>query len=267
MGVRYRLRYRAMDFEVKAAFVVGRSPGADLTLDDALVSRQHARFATDESSLTVEDLGSRNGVLVNGERLKQKRSLGHLDRVTIGSQDLVVIDGSAAGVPAGAKKTLTSFAASDTTQAMPLAEEQEETRTARAFDLLRKIAEKSMAMGRFDEAERILSGPLRELLARAERTRAAPEELDEAVGFALRLASGRKDGKWIDWVFSAYAAYRVVPSMNTVDRLYELVDSLNHREPAAIRALLEELGDKTAHTASERFALKRLHGLAKVITA
>lgn len=48
--------------------VVGREAAeATLVLDDARVSRRHARFAADEGGW-VSDLGSRNGVLVDGAR-------------------------------------------------------------------------------------------------------------------------------------------------------------------------------------------------------
>ncbi|MBI5092128.1 MAG: FHA domain-containing protein [Candidatus Hydrogenedentes bacterium] len=49
--------------------VIGRSPDVDIVLKDQLVSRRHAWIHFDGSHLTIEDLGSRNGVLVNGARV------------------------------------------------------------------------------------------------------------------------------------------------------------------------------------------------------
>lgn len=46
--------------------VVGRDPGCDVVLDDDRVSRRHARLACNGSGWTVADLGSKNGVLVDG---------------------------------------------------------------------------------------------------------------------------------------------------------------------------------------------------------
>lgn len=51
------------------AIVVGRGAGADLLIDDATVSRHHARVAFDGVSVTVEDLGSRNGVWLGNQRV------------------------------------------------------------------------------------------------------------------------------------------------------------------------------------------------------
>ena len=49
---------------------IGRSSTNDLPIPDKMLSRQHARIVRDNNGgLTIEDLGSRNGTFVNGERL------------------------------------------------------------------------------------------------------------------------------------------------------------------------------------------------------
>ena len=67
--------------------VVGRDPGAaDIVLDqDADVSRRHASFSPAGVGLTVQDLGSTNGTIVNGVLLDQAVSLSTGDRVEVGS--------------------------------------------------------------------------------------------------------------------------------------------------------------------------------------
>jgi len=52
--------------------VVGRDPMCDLSHDDALLSRRHAEFAMTGDEVTVRDLGSRNGLFVNGTRAAEK---------------------------------------------------------------------------------------------------------------------------------------------------------------------------------------------------
>jgi pSer/pThr/pTyr-binding forkhead associated (FHA) protein len=54
--------------------VVGRGTEADLRINDPGVSRRHAEFTVDESaagevSISVQDLGSTNGMLVDGHRI------------------------------------------------------------------------------------------------------------------------------------------------------------------------------------------------------
>jgi hypothetical protein len=48
--------------------VVGRGPSCDLVLSTAGISRRHARFVREAESLRVVDLGSANGLRVNGVR-------------------------------------------------------------------------------------------------------------------------------------------------------------------------------------------------------
>jgi pSer/pThr/pTyr-binding forkhead associated (FHA) protein len=63
---------------------VGRTARADFIVDAALISRIHCRLTVDRSDqLVVEDLGSTNGTLVNGERV-ERVLLRHGDQLTIG---------------------------------------------------------------------------------------------------------------------------------------------------------------------------------------
>ncbi len=73
-------------------FAIGRSSSCNLALADGLVSRKHAVLHVGPDAVVVEDLSSRNGVAVNGVRINGPRRLEHMDRVYIGSQELVVID-------------------------------------------------------------------------------------------------------------------------------------------------------------------------------
>jgi FHA domain-containing protein len=67
--------------------VVGRSREADIVLADPNVSRRHAELRRGESGWQVMDLGSTNGIKVNGQRVNQAE-LGPGDRITIGVTDL-----------------------------------------------------------------------------------------------------------------------------------------------------------------------------------
>jgi pSer/pThr/pTyr-binding forkhead associated (FHA) protein/tetratricopeptide (TPR) repeat protein len=52
------------------SLTVGRAAGNDLVLEEGGVSRKHARFFVEGDELQVEDLGSANGTLVDGERIE-----------------------------------------------------------------------------------------------------------------------------------------------------------------------------------------------------
>jgi DNA-binding winged helix-turn-helix (wHTH) protein len=69
--------------------VLGRDPDVAVWIDLNSVSRRHARvLVTDEVAL-IEDLGSRNGTLVNGERVSSPTPLANGDRIKIGAASLV----------------------------------------------------------------------------------------------------------------------------------------------------------------------------------
>jgi pSer/pThr/pTyr-binding forkhead associated (FHA) protein len=67
--------------------VVGRSRDCEITVDDANVSRRHAEFRPRENGWMVVDLGSTNGIKVNGRRVEQA-NLRDGDRITLGLTEL-----------------------------------------------------------------------------------------------------------------------------------------------------------------------------------
>lgn len=70
--------------------LVGSDPQAsDLFLFDKAVSARHGRLAAMAGGLEVEDLGSTNGLILNGRTVGQA-CLGPGDRLTLGTTDLVV---------------------------------------------------------------------------------------------------------------------------------------------------------------------------------
>ena len=71
-------------FAVEGAVVLGRAQDAGVRLPDASVSREHARIEPElDGGWSVVDLGSRNGVRVNGERVSRAR-LVDLDEIALG---------------------------------------------------------------------------------------------------------------------------------------------------------------------------------------
>ncbi len=69
--------------------LLGRSEEADVQLDDTKVSRRHARLTLLDGSWTLEDLGSRNGTLVNGEQITV-RALEVGDRIQLSGETLLL---------------------------------------------------------------------------------------------------------------------------------------------------------------------------------
>ncbi len=68
----------------KATIVMGRAPSADLKLDDDGISRHHARLRCETGRSWVQDLASRNGTFVNGERIDGDVELKDGDKIQVG---------------------------------------------------------------------------------------------------------------------------------------------------------------------------------------
>jgi hypothetical protein len=89
----YQLLLRSPTGEHRAVLdrplVVGRDPSCDVVVESARVSRRHAEFFTTPQGVAVKDLGSRNGVIVNGTRVEDA-TLTPGDRVLIGDVTVTV---------------------------------------------------------------------------------------------------------------------------------------------------------------------------------
>ncbi len=68
-------------------FRVGRAPDNHLVLRDSRISRNHAQINQEDGNCILEDLGSRHGVWVNGERVAETRTLHPSDRIEFGVPD------------------------------------------------------------------------------------------------------------------------------------------------------------------------------------
>jgi hypothetical protein len=84
---RARLRIEGARAEVVGSqgAVLGRSRDADVVLDDPNVSRHHAEVRPSGGSWIVNDLGSTNGIKVNGRRIDGPQSLKRGDVIELGT--------------------------------------------------------------------------------------------------------------------------------------------------------------------------------------
>ena len=74
MDLAWRLRWTSDESSPDLNFgpgehILGSSPAADLVVVDPTVSKRHARLTVTDDGVTVEDLGSTNGTVINGERI------------------------------------------------------------------------------------------------------------------------------------------------------------------------------------------------------
>ena len=247
--MRHSLRYNDHDIELPPGeFVIGRAANCQLSLDDPLVSRNHATLTVTPDAVVLADLGSRNGVRVNSDRIEGRRSLSHGDQISIGSQDMTLLS----------RRELVA----DTLIQAP-------TERASTFGLLGILADKALAMGRGDEAEKLLFEQLDQLLVDAQRgVTVANETLARASDYALKLALATANGRWVDYIFRLHSAVGRMCAGPVVDELYTVLRKVKAVNLTVLRDYLESLHDRSASLGpADRFLLSRLEGLERLAAA
>lgn len=281
-----RLRYLAHDLEVPPGeFLIGRSPDCQLSLDDPLVSRRHAILVVHPDAVFIEDLASRNGVLVNGKRIQTPARVSDGDQITVGSQVMTLVGVPGAdpaprgdAAPVQNRRTnhgaevITLTGAENEELAAPTAESQSHALPVESPDkrisslaLIGGLAEKALAMGRAEEAERILTRSLREVLVKARAKEDVRAELAEKAAFyAARLASATGRGLWVDFIFELYGLLGALLPARLVDELYTVMRKVKSVDKALIASYTHGLKKNDQLGPSERFIRQRIEGLERL---
>lgn len=259
------LRFGDRDVEIPAGeTLVGRSSTCAVVLDDPLVSRTHARIVSNRGVLTIEDLKSQNGILVNGEPLLRARVLSSGDRVIIGQQSFVIfIDIKTEPPPSSEERQVVPPLGGARAFSTIDRERSEATKKGDALDLLGSVAEKVLALGRGDEAERIMSSYLRNLLTTARSNgEVDPIVAEKAVGYAVRMAEATGKGTWVDYSFELYGIVKRPLPAPIVDHLYASLRKISDPSIKAFREYLSALrAAGPALSPSDRFVMRRIEGL------
>lgn len=269
----FRLYYQRHDLELSPGeFLIGRSVECQLSLDDPLVSRRHALLVVAEDSVVVRDLESRNGVLVNGTRVQHERVLADGDTITIGTQELKVARRRDAAVESkpgraqGRAQTLTWMPVqgelADALSAVPT----EASKRTDSLPLLSVLADKALALGKLDEAERILSSVLAEVLDASERGIPLPaQSIEQAGRYATKLAGATGKGSWADYVVRLYMAIERPLPAGLIEELHAVLRKVNSFDLTKFRAYLGRLRELAGQFGpAERFLLQRIEGLERL---
>lgn len=245
-----RLRYLHHDLELlPGKYTIGRGVECELSLDDPLASREHAVLIVAREGVFIEDLRSRNGVLVNGHKISGRVMLRRGDCITIGAQELC-LEGSASGPPAAGVR------------APPPIPQHERFAM---FEAVLQNADRAFALGRADEAERVLASPLGEVieLVRSGQTRDR-QLVDLAARYSAMLATMTGKGAWADYVIEIYALEGRPCPGPVIDELYSALRRVTAIDLDALMAFVDELG-RQGHRLGERerFLVQRLEGLVR----
>jgi pSer/pThr/pTyr-binding forkhead associated (FHA) protein len=83
---------RPLELQMVGTLMVGRDPACEISEQtDPLLSRRHAAFIAGARDVVVRDLGSRNGILVNGVKMPES-ILANGDVVQIGHLQVRYVD-------------------------------------------------------------------------------------------------------------------------------------------------------------------------------
>lgn len=106
---------------------IGRSEACEFVLDDKSVSKRHAQFTFIQGNWNLEDLGSSNGVLVNGNRVDQV-VLANGDKLKLGRREFEFLDDGSPGSDADPATRVyqPTLRGADTGRAKPIAAKLDE---------------------------------------------------------------------------------------------------------------------------------------------
>ena len=258
--MRFRLRSPDGDIALpEGRFYVGRSRECQLFLDDPLVSRRHAVLFVDGGRVVLEDLGSRNGTLLNGERVLGTVELSAGDRVTIGVRQLELARGErqrerrrteGQGYPSGA------YQRPPQTQRPPSPLVEDITRSVSIFGMLLESSQRALERGDIHDAESSASNLAVSVRAELLRGRTVDaQSMNDIVGTYLDLADRTGSSRWVERIFEIFGAAKQVFDAETIDRIHRLVDSKGLDVAEAIDGYLARIRTRAADLRDEEHLL------------
>lgn len=272
---RYRLRFLLQEFDLpQGETVLGRSPECHVSIEDPLVSRQHARVRIDGERAVVEDMGSRNGLRVNGRPVKGETELADGDRIRIGTQELVFCRVTA---PSDAASKRTGFLRHCGSCRTPYPEEMiacpscgstdaadEETlsgmfgesRQNWTLQLLVEVLEKALSLGRDGDAERILRRATANVDERlATDSPIDKRQLDALADAASRFIEGTRSAAWARWIFVSYTKLGEVPPIAAITRILALPPAERARLAGFVGAFVKSVHQRGGTMSDDELAV------------
>lgn len=239
---RCRLRFLLQEIDLHDGdTLIGRSADCHVTIEDPLVSRNHARIRIARDLAVVEDLDSRNGTFVNGRAVEGLVGLEDGDRVRIGTLELVFCRAPERAQPQRPGRRTTGFMCHCAACGTPYPAESQacphcgsnsridddtisgivgEADRNWTLDLLVEVLGKARAVKRWNDVARMLSRARANIEARLASDQAVtPEHLDQVAEAAVELSAHLGDPEWATWVLNIHATLRRVPAEGALQPL------------------------------------------------
>jgi pSer/pThr/pTyr-binding forkhead associated (FHA) protein len=255
-----RLRYRRQELLLAiGSYLLGRDPACHVVIDRPLVSRRHARISVEGRRVTIEDLGSMNGVFVNGARVTHSRDLFDGDWITIGSEELelAIGDGARTRIPVETQADPETVLPSSDQEVVRLTssppQDDRPTERSRTLEILSSIAERAFDAGRVQDAEDMLKLTLLDLLQDAASGQALEHDAREfALRYGMRLAHAGRSARWFDYVIDLLRAERIACSEELARNLRSTMDRIGNVDVQRLKAYAGSLRTLTTDLESLR---------------
>ena len=277
---RFRIRFLLHEIDLPPGeLIIGRAASCQVTLDDPLVSRNHARLLIGPEDASLEDLGSRNGVRVNGRAIEGTVSLADGDRIRIGTQQMVLrrIEENAVN-----NRRSTGFMIHCAQCGLPYstdakwcpncgdgegAASEEPTNTAQSawnLELLVETMRRAQDLGRSQDLERLL------VRAREEMQQAHEvvdrRRLDQLADTAVRFAVDSGDLEWARWALRLYAEHGMVPRPEVGKRLSLLPAHERTTLAPAVDQMVRSIRPQSGGDGSDEESIRTLRNLIRGVS-
>jgi pSer/pThr/pTyr-binding forkhead associated (FHA) protein len=209
-GLRSFLRFGSQMIELdQQPLLIGRGGACDIVVDDELCSREHCRLQVRGDTIFLTDLGSVNGVLVNGERIDGEVPLRHGDTLAVGREQFIVVRLRRA--PRDAKMRSSA----------PPMNESTDTKRASIHDILLGGARKALDNRDIPNAEQGAGSLFVTLRSHAVRGTGGVTKstLLDAIDLGIELAGASGSSSWLDQALDLATAGAVVLDRNTIERI------------------------------------------------
>jgi hypothetical protein len=277
------LRFLLQEFDLPPGeVIIGRSPDCHITIEDPLISRQHAKLVVTDQACVLHDLGSRNGSKLNGRAVSVPTTLKDCDRVRIGAQELVFFEMglerratratgamrlcNSCGSPfaEGASECPHCGASQSPKEEETMSGVVLEPRRTWMLQLMGEVLDRAIGAGKVAEAERMLRRATDEFADRSSGSDGLDlRQLAHISEYALKVAAIDSEPTWLRWVVNAYCGVQSVPPDTSV-ALFEAVAKTDEHRVLLAHLVRTLRGRRAPLSAQEQSTLQKLASLSLV---
>lgn len=251
---------KAIAIDGTSKVVLGRGEDCQVIVLDCLASRRHATIVVRDRRASIVDNGSRNGTIVNGERIHGAHTLAHRDRIMVGTSELFFseqqpserIEQRISFTPASGEDTLSTV-----------------TATGTGMMLLGTLFASALDGNRIDQAQKIIDGLSKRVAKGATSGTLSRAELVPVSDMVIRFANATSDVRWIEWLLKVHAKMKFFPTPHAAKRMHDAGVAMGLSDASSITDWLSAVHgrDRSESDGLSRAHLERLARFANTTIA